>query len=118
LSLDPATVWLVILGMSVVTVSLRMSLLVLPPGVQLPPSLRHALRFVPAAALTAIWAPELFLQKGALYLSFENERLLAGIVAIAVAWRWRHTYVTIFAGLAALHLFSWMIRELRVQDLL
>ncbi len=114
MSLDPATVWLVILGMSVVTLSLRMSLLVLPPGVQLPPVLRRALRFVPAAALTAIWAPELFLQKGVLFLSLENERLLAGAVAIAVAWRWRLTYVTIFTGLAALHAFSWLIRELRL----
>jgi len=118
MSLDPATVWLAILGMAVVTLSLRMSLLVLPESVQLPPLARRALRFVPAAVLTAIWAPELLMQKGELYLSLENERLFAGAAAIIVAWRWRLTYLTIFAGLGALHLFSWLIRELRLQQLL
>ena len=35
-------------------------------------------------------------------------QLPAGIVAIAVAWRYRVTFGTIVAGLAALHLFDWM----------
>jgi len=58
--------------------------------------------------LTAIRAPELLLQKGVLSLALGNERLLAGIVAIAVAWRYRVTFGTIIAGLVALHLFDWM----------
>lgn len=62
----------------------------------------------PAAALTAIWAPELLLQKGVLAQALENERLLAGMVAIAVAWRYRLTLGTIAAGLVALHFFDWL----------
>ena len=76
--------------------------------IQLPPLLVSALRYVPAAVLTAIWAPELLLNKGVLAIALGNERLLAGAVAIAVAWRWRLTFATILAGLAALHLFDWM----------
>lgn len=57
----------------------------------------------------SIWAPELLLQNQVLYLALENERLLAGLVAIAAAWRWRLTSVTIAAGLAALHFFDWLI---------
>ena len=38
----------------------------------------------------------------------ENERLLAGMVAIAVAWRYRLTLGTITAGLVALHFFDWL----------
>ena len=64
---------------------------------------------VPAAVLTAIWAPELFLAGGEVAISPGNERLLAGAVAIAVAWRWRLTFATILAGLAALHLFHWLL---------
>ena len=109
MSLDPATVWLTTAGMAAVTIALRLSFLVLPPSVELPPLLRRALRFVPAAVLTCIWAPELLLQKGLLHLALDNERLLAGVFAIAVAWRFRRTYVTIFAGLAALHLASWLV---------
>jgi branched-subunit amino acid transport protein len=55
---------------------------------------------VPAAVLTAIWAPEVLVQ---------NEQLPAGAVAIAVAWRWRMTFAAIIAGLAALHFFAWLI---------
>jgi branched-subunit amino acid transport protein len=88
--------------MALVTYLLRASFLVLPESVETPP----LLRYVPAAVLTAIWAPELLLQNQVLYLALENERLLAGLVAIAAAWRWRLTSVTIAAGLAALHFFD------------
>ena len=102
------TLWLVLLGMTVVTFAERAAFLLLPPRVELPGLLRRSLRYVPAAVLTAIWAPELLLQKGVLSLAPGNERLLAGAVAIAVAWRYRVPFGTIVTGLAALHLFDWM----------
>lgn len=100
--------WLIIAGMSLLTFGQRASFLLLPDRVQLPEFLKTALRYVPAAVLTAIWAPELLLQKGVISLAVGNERLLAGVVAIAVAWRYRVTFGTILAGLAALHFFDWM----------
>jgi branched-subunit amino acid transport protein len=102
------SVWLVIAGMAAVTYALRASFLVLPPSVETPALARRALRYVPAAVLTAIWAPELLLEDRVLFLALQNERLLAGAVAIAVAWRWRLASVTIAAGLAALHFFDWL----------
>ena len=100
----------IVAGMALVTYALRASFLVLPPGIETPPLLRRALRYVPAAVLTAIWAPELLLAGGEIAVSFANERLLAGAVAIAVAWRWRLTFATIIAGLLALHFFAWLTR--------
>ena len=100
--------WLTLGGMIVVTYLLRASFLLLPPGVETPPLVRRALHFVPAAVLTAIWAPEVLLSGGALAITLQNERLLAGAVAIAVAWHWRGTFATIVAGLVALHLFDWL----------
>lgn len=102
------TLWFIILGMTAVSFGQRASFLLLPERIQLPELFRRALRYVPAAVLTAIWAPELLLQKGVLNLALGNERLLAGMVAIAVAWRYRVTFGTIVAGLVALHLFDWM----------
>ena len=102
------SLWLAIAGMMVATFGQRASFLLLPPQVQLPALLRRALRYVPAAVLTAIWAPELMLQKGVLSLALGNERLLAGVVAVAIAWRFRVTFGTIVAGLVALHFFDWM----------
>jgi branched-subunit amino acid transport protein len=103
------TLWLTVAGMAIVTYLARASFLLLPPGVETPPWLRRALRYVPAAVLTAIWAPELALQKEVLSLTLHNERLLAGLLAIAVAWRFRATFVTIVSGLLALHLFDWLL---------
>ena len=94
------TLWPTLLGMALVTFVLRAAFLVLPPGIELPAFFRRALRYVPAAVLTAIWAPEVLVQ---------NEQLPAGVVAIAVAWRWRMTFATIIAGLLALHLFAWLL---------
>ena len=94
------TLWLVLAGMALVTFALRSAFLLLPPGIEMPAWFRRALRYVPAAVLTAIWAPEVLVQ---------NEQLPAGAVAIAVAWRWRTTFATIIAGLLALHLFAWLI---------
>jgi len=102
------SLWLAIIGMSVATFGQRASFLLLPAHVQLPALLRRALRYVPAAVLTAMWAPELLLQNGVLSLSLGNERLLAGIVAVVIAWRYRATFGTIVAGLLALHFFDWM----------
>lgn len=103
------TLWYTLAGMAVVTYLARASFLLLPPGVETPPWLRRALRYVPAAVLTAIWAPELALQKEVLSLTLHNERLVAGLVAIAVAWRFRATFVTIVSGLLALHFFDWLL---------
>lgn len=101
--------WITILGMGAITLTLRASFILLPERVRLPDLLRRALPFVPAAVLTAVWAPELALQKGVLQLSLHNERLAAGLLAIAVAWRWRLTFATIASGLLALHLFDWLL---------
>jgi len=103
------TLWYTVAGMALVTYLARSSFLLLPPGVETPAWLRRALRYVPAAVLTAIWAPELALQKEVISLTLHNERLLAGVVAIAVAWRFRATFVTIVSGLLALHLFDWLL---------
>ncbi|HEX7249168.1 MAG TPA: AzlD domain-containing protein [Burkholderiales bacterium] len=102
------TVWLTLAGMAIVTFLLRTSFLLLPAGIETPPLLRRALRYVPAAVLTAIWAPELLLKDQVISVGLGNEKLLAGMVAIAVAWRWRMTSLTIAAGLAALHFFDWL----------
>jgi len=95
--------------MAGVTFALRASFLLLPERVALPHVMRRALRYVPAAVLTAIWAPELVIHQGQIDLSLDNARLFAGAVAIAAAWYFRLTYVTIAAGLLTLHVFIALI---------
>jgi branched-subunit amino acid transport protein len=56
------SLWGTILGMALVTYLLRATFLLLPPGLETPGLLRRALRYVPAAVLTAIWAPEVLVE--------------------------------------------------------
>lgn len=62
-----------------------------------------------AAVLTAMRTPELLRSQGGLYLSIENARLAAVLVAIALAGHLQFTFVTIVCGLAPLHLAQWLL---------
>ena len=108
------SIWVAMLGMGLITLLLRSSFLLLPDQLHLPPLLRRALRYVPAAVLTAIYAPELLVKSGAIDASLLNARLLAGVVAIVVAWRLRRTFFTIVAGMLALHSFGAAIASLQI----
>jgi branched-subunit amino acid transport protein len=74
---------------------------------EIPETMRRALRFVPPAVLSAIVFPELMIRSsGQIDLSLTNFRLLAGIVAVLVAWRTKNTLLTILAGMVALLLLQ------------
>jgi branched-subunit amino acid transport protein len=94
--------WLTILGAGVVTFAMRLSFIALLGRIRIPPPLERALRFVPAAVLTAVVIPLLFYENGALDVSLGNERLLAGLVAALIAWRTRNVLFTLVGGMATL----------------
>ena len=95
-----------IAGMGLITYSIRLSLFLLPERVILPPWLLRALRYVPAAVLSAIISPELLQPGGALDLSLGNDRLLAGLAAMLIAWRTRNVFLTVAVGLVLLWLLQ------------
>ena len=95
-----------IVGMGLITYAIRLSLFLLPERVILPPWLLRGLRYVPAAVLSAIIAPELFQPGGTLDVSLGNDRLLAGLVAILIAWRTRNVVLTVAIGLILLWLLQ------------
>jgi branched-subunit amino acid transport protein len=74
----------------------------------IPETVRRALHYVPPAVLSAITFPELFLQNGKLDISFGNTRLLAGLIAILVAWFSKNTLLTIITGMIALFVLQFL----------
>ena len=94
--------WLTIAGAGAVTFALRLSFIALLGRMGTPLFLGRALRFVPAAVLTAVVIPLLFYENGALEVSLGNERLLAGLVAALIAWRSRSVPLTLGGGMATL----------------
>lgn len=98
----PLLLLLIVIGL--ITFAIRASSIILIGRRELPPLIKRALRFVPPAVLSAIIAPELLQPGGTLNLSLSNARLLAGVLAILVAWRTRNVILTIVAGMIVLWL--------------
>ncbi len=99
-------IWLTMFVGGLITFGMRFSLIYLFGKFEIPEYLRRALHYIPPAVFSAIIFPELFLNEGALDLSLANAKLLAGLLAIIVAWFSRNTLLTILLGMAALFFFQ------------
>jgi branched chain amino acid efflux pump len=99
-------IWLVMLLGGLLTFGMRFSLIYLFGRFEVPETIRRALHYVPPAVLSAIVFPELLMPNGNLNLSLDNTRLLAGLIAILVAWFTKNTLITIIAGMLALFLLK------------
>jgi len=103
------SIWVVMLIGGGLTFLTRLSFIALLHRLNVPNWFRRGLRFVPVAVLSAIILPELTNPNGTLFLSWRNPQLLAGGVAILVAWRTRNVILTILAGMAALLVFQFLL---------
>ncbi len=104
------SIWLVMILGGLVTYAIRLSFIFLLDRLRVPDWFQRSLRFVPAAVLSAIILPELVTRNNALVLSWRNPQLLAGAIAILVAWRTKNVLWTISAGMAALLILGAFLR--------
>lgn len=104
-----AEIWLIILLAGLLTFGTRLSFIAALGRWQPPEFFLRALRYVPPAVLSAIILPEMLIRDGQMLLSPANPRLLAGILAILVAWRTRSTFLTIVAGMVSLYGFQFLL---------
>lgn len=100
----------VLLVAGLLTFATRLSFIVLIGRVETPPLFVRALRFVPAAVLSALILPELIVRGGELRPDFHNPRLIAGVLAAVVAYFTRNVLATIAAGMAALWILQLLLR--------
>lgn len=101
-------IWIIVVGLTLVTIATRSFFLVLGERYALPERLQHALRYAPACALVALIAPELVLADGALALSVANPKLVAGVAAAAVMVVTRSMIAAMAVGMAGF----WALRLL------
>jgi branched-subunit amino acid transport protein len=92
---------LALAGMVVVTFGIRLSFLVFGHRLRFPAWLERALRYVPAAVLTALIVPMASAPQGAVDVSLHNAYLPGAIVAAAVAFFSGHTLGAIISGFVA-----------------
>jgi branched chain amino acid efflux pump len=104
------TIWLLIFAVGAITYTARLSFIALFARRDMPPLLAEALKHVPVAMLTAIVVPAVvFMPAGALRLDWGNPKLVAAIVAGAVAWWSRSAVTTIVVGMGVLWLMRYLI---------
>lgn len=104
--LDYQTVWLTILGMGAITYLLRLSFIGLSGRLRIPAVVQRGLAFVPPAVFSALVLPDL-LSGPLVPLSLGGDaRLIAGALALLVAWRSRSVVLTIGTGLVVLSLLQ------------
>lgn len=99
---------IIILG-ALLTYLTRLSFIVIIPHQSLPHFFRSGLRLVPPAVLAAIIIPAILLPAETLDLSLQNHRLLAGVVAIIIGWRFRNIWLTIASGMLTLWILNAII---------
>ncbi len=95
-------IWLVMAIGGLITFVIRLSFIWIFERLPVPRLLRRSLRFVPPAVLSVIIFQELLFRQGQLFLRFDNMRLVAGLIAVLVAWRTRSALLTILVGMVAL----------------
>lgn len=103
-----SSVWFLFIILAMGTFALRFSFIYLFGKVEMPAWLRRALRFVPPAVLAALVFPALTYPNGALDLSLDNIRLLAGLGGALVAWKTRNVLWTIAVGMVLFWALQWL----------
>lgn len=106
--MSPLPFWLVLVGMALAAFAFRASFLLLGERVALPPLLRRALDYVPAAVLAALVVP-VFVDLHATWRAEDGVRLVAGAAAFAVAGRTRSVPATLGVGMGVLWLLQWLV---------
>ncbi|HOA22746.1 MAG TPA: AzlD domain-containing protein [Aggregatilineales bacterium] len=97
--MDQTTVFLIIVGMAVVTYIPRALPMLALSQRKLPEPVAVWLRYVPVAVLSALLLPSLVVQEGRLDLSAGNLFLWAAIPTLLVAWRTRSMFGAVITGM-------------------
>jgi len=100
---------LVLAGMVVVTYGIRLSFLVFGHRLTFPGWLERALRYVPAAILTALVVPMALAPQGVIDLSLHNAYLPGTVAAGALALMSRQTLAAIVGGFLVYGLWRWLL---------
>jgi len=102
-----AGVWAAIAVIGICTFALRFSFIYLFGRIDaVPPRIRRVLRYVPAAVLAALVVPSVVAVEATVGATLLDDRVLAGAVAAAVAWRTENVLATIVVGMGTL----WALR--------
>jgi len=102
--MEQTTIFITILGMSVVTFLPRLLPVLLLSSKRLPPLVVAWLRFVPVAVLAAMLLPSLIVSEAGLDFSSSNLFLWAAIPTFLVAWKTHSLFGSVIVGMVVVAL--------------
>ena len=103
---------IMVAGMALVTFLIRYPTMVLVGKIPLPDRVFRALRYVPPAVLAAIIVPSVLMPDGkTVDFAPTNSYLVAGILAVIIAWRSKNLLLTIVLGMAIFLLLRVLIES-------
>jgi branched-subunit amino acid transport protein len=100
--------WVVIVAVGLLNYLSRLSFIAIFAQRTLPPLVARALRFVPAAMLTALIVPMIVAGPATDAATWADPRVSAALAAGAVAFVTRSSLATLGLGMAALWLLQWL----------
>jgi branched-subunit amino acid transport protein len=104
---DSVYIWVVIVGMTAVTLITRAFFLFGGSRVNLPERAQRALRYAPAAALAAVVVPDALTWHDRLSISLANHQMLAALAGL-LWFLWRRNMVeTIVVGMLIFTALRW-----------
>jgi branched-subunit amino acid transport protein len=103
------TLWLLILALALVTFGMRLSFIATLKPHAIPRFVREVLAYVAPAVLAAIVVPPILVREGVVDLGTDNPRLIAGVVAFAIAWFTKSVVGTVVGGMGTLWLLQWWL---------
>lgn len=98
-------IWIIILSMAFVTYLLRLLPLTVINSENLPVWLKRSLPYVPVAVLSALVGVQFLPSESWLHYTVDA-RLVAGLIAVGVAWLSKNVSFTIISGMSVLLLFG------------
>ena len=102
--MDQKTVFLIIVGMALVTYIPRLLPVWLLSSRSLPPLVTTWLRYVPVAVLAALVLPELVIQENRIDFGLDNLFFWAAIPTFLVAWKTRSFFGAVITGMVVVAL--------------
>lgn len=99
--------WLTVVCAGAVTLGVRASFMVLPADARVPRWLLASLKYVAAAVLPALIAPDVLFRDAPPGEWLNVYRIAAALIAATFALRTRSVFGTLVVGMAALWLLKW-----------
>lgn len=102
--------WVIVVAVAVGLFAIRLSFMQLFEWADnIPTEVDRLLRLVPPAVLAALVVPDLTFLEGQLVLTPGNDRLIAGVIAVAVAWYTEDILRTLVVGMGALWALTFLL---------